>query len=113
MSWHDFATWLSEPQVEGYTTPRGWKIIGLIGASLFALRWVIQARHRKRTGTSVMPTTFWIISLLGAGLTTAYFVFGKNDSVGILQNALPATVALYNLVLDLKNRPQRGPKLLV
>jgi lipid-A-disaccharide synthase-like uncharacterized protein len=78
-----------------------------LGASMFALRWVVQARHRKKTGNAVMPTFFWVLSLVGAGLTTAYFVFGKNDSVGILQNALPATVAFYNLALDLKSRRKR------
>ncbi len=94
---------------ETFTTPRGWKLLGWTGASMFALRWVIQARHRKRTGTTEMPTSFWIVSLFGAVLTTAYFIFGKNDSVGILQNALPAGVAFYNLALDLKKRRGQSP----
>jgi lipid-A-disaccharide synthase-like uncharacterized protein len=51
-----------------------------------------------------VPTIFWVISLLGAGMTTLYFIFGKNDSVGILQNALPACVASYNLYQDLRGR---------
>ena len=31
----------------------------------------------------------------------AYFVFGKNDSVGVLNNLFPACVAAYNLNLEL------------
>lgn len=88
----------------GGVTLSVWKIIGYTGALLFAARWVVQAAYRRRTGSNVMPTVFWVISLAGAGLTTLYFIFGKNDSVGILQNALPAGVAFYNLVLDLKQR---------
>ena len=105
----DVMKWLGEPMRETFTTPRGWKILGLAGAGLFALRWVIQARHRRRTGTSEMPTSFWVVSLAGAALTTLYFIFGKNDSVGILQNSLPAGVAFYNLFLDLKRRGTAKP----
>lgn len=106
--------WLRELN-EGMNTPflqwKGvtldtWKLVGYVGALSFAARWVVQAIHRKRTGSNVMPTVFWIISLVGAGLTTLYFIFGKNDSVGIIQNALPATVAFYNLTLDLRHRRQ-------
>jgi lipid-A-disaccharide synthase-like uncharacterized protein len=103
--WQQFNGWMNTPFLEwGGLVLDPWKLIGYVGALMFALRWVVQALHRKRTGHNIMPTLFWIISLLGAGLTTLYFVFGKNDSVGIIQNALPATVALYNLVLDLRQR---------
>jgi len=34
-----------------------------------------------------------------------YFIFGKNDSVGILSNLFPFTVALYNLYLHHRIRP--------
>ena len=105
--WDVMVQWLSEPSQESYTTPRGWKLLGLAGAGMFAARWVLQAHYRKKTGTAVMPTSFWVVSLVGAGLTTAYFVFGKNDAVGILQNALPASVAFYNLFQDLKHRRSR------
>ena len=109
MDWWDaLAGWLAEPSQESFTTPRGWKLVGWLGALMFAARWVLQAHYRKRTGTAVMPTSFWVVSLAGAGLTTAYFVFGKNDSVGILQNALPASVALYNLFHDLRRKGGEG-----
>jgi lipid-A-disaccharide synthase-like uncharacterized protein len=29
----------------------------------------------------------------------SYFIWGKNDSVGVLANLFPVTVALYNLVM--------------
>jgi lipid-A-disaccharide synthase-like uncharacterized protein len=36
-------------------------------------------------------------------MVTSYFIWGKNDSVGVLTNLLPASVALYNLVVDMRN----------
>ena len=44
------------------------------------------------------------MSALGSVMLLSYFVFGKNDSVGILSNLFPLFVALYNLYLDLKHR---------
>jgi len=33
-----------------------------------------------------------------------YFFFGKNDSVEILSNLFPFTIAVYNLSLDINHR---------
>ncbi len=90
-------------------TITGWKVCGWIGALCFALRWLVQAWHRKRTGSAVIPLTFWLMSVFGATLTLLYFVFGKNDSVGILQNALPLSVAFYNIWLDVSHRRSPPP----
>jgi lipid-A-disaccharide synthase-like uncharacterized protein len=43
------------------------------------------------------------MSMSGSLLLLSYFVFGKNDSVGILSNLFPLAVALYNLSLDSRN----------
>ncbi len=83
-------------------TITGWKILGFAGALCFASRWFVQAWYRKRYHTREMPTRFWVISLVGAGLVTAYFIWGKNDSIGILTNSLPACVAAYNLWQDIR-----------
>ncbi|HHW4673130.1 MAG TPA: lipid-A-disaccharide synthase N-terminal domain-containing protein, partial [Xylella fastidiosa subsp. pauca] len=38
-------------------------------------------------------------------MTLSYFMFSaKQDSVGVLQNVLPAFTALYSLYLDIKHR---------
>lgn len=93
---------------EGVITITGWKICGLLGAFGFGGRWLVQAWHRRRTGSAAVPLRFWLISLVSAGLTLLYFVFGKNDSVGIIQNALPASVAAYNVWLDVTHRRKHG-----
>jgi lipid-A-disaccharide synthase-like uncharacterized protein len=80
-----------------------WKLIGLLGATMFMLRWIVQAWATRRAGRPTIPRAFWIISLMGSAMVTSYFVWGKNDAVGILTNLLPASVAIYNLILDIRN----------
>jgi lipid-A-disaccharide synthase-like uncharacterized protein len=84
-----------------------WKLIGLTGAFLFAARWIVQALATRRAGRPTIPRSFWIISLSGSAMVTAYFIWGKNDSVGVLTNVLPASVALYNLVVDISSARAR------
>ena len=36
-----------------------------------------------------MPRIFWIMSVLGSALLLSYFIWGKNDSVGVLSNLFP------------------------
>ena len=79
-----------------------WKLIGFLGALMFAGRWLLQAWATRRAGKPTIPRSFWIISLLGSAMVTSYFIWGKNDSVGVLTNLLPATVAFYNLIMDIK-----------
>jgi lipid-A-disaccharide synthase-like uncharacterized protein len=80
-----------------------WKLIGFLGALMFAVRWLVQAVATRRAGKPTVPRSFWIISLTGSAMVTSYFIWGKNDAVGILTNLLPATVALYNLAIDIRN----------
>ena len=82
----------------------GWKLLGWLGGAGFLLRWVVQAVYRKRTGTAEIPTAFWIISMVSATFLLSYFIFGKNDSVGVMSNLFPMFIAVYNLHLDLVQR---------
>ena len=83
-----------------------WKFIGWGGAGMFGLRWLVQFWATKKAGKPTIPLSFWGISVCGALMTLSYFVFYKNDSVGIISNALPSVVAAYNLRLALKHRKE-------
>lgn len=85
-------------QVFGVTVT-AWKLIGYIGVALFAGRWFVQLAASRRHGRPMMPALFWYMSISGSVLLLCYFIFGKNDSVGILSNLFPFAVALYNLYL--------------
>lgn len=84
-----------------------WKLIGYLGVFLFAGRWFVQLFASRVKGRVVMPRLFWCMSISGSLLLLGYFTFGKNDSVGILSNAFPLFVALYNLYLDFKSKGAR------
>lgn len=83
-------------------TITGWKIIGYLGVLFFSARWILQLYSSRKAGRPVISRSFWLVSLTGSVLLLSYFVFGKNDSVGILSNMFPAFVALYNLSLDIR-----------
>lgn len=81
-----------------------WKLIGYTGVFLFAGRWFIQLHASHKAKKPVTPRLFWIMSMVGSVLVLSYFIFGKNDSVGILGNLFPAFVAAYNLYLDMTHK---------
>lgn len=87
-----------------------WKLIGYLGVGLFAGRWFVQLIASRKHGRPVMPALFWYMSVTGSVLLLMYFIFGKNDSVGILSNLFPFTVALYNLYLDRRSRRMAASK---
>jgi lipid-A-disaccharide synthase-like uncharacterized protein len=76
-----------------------WKLLGYLGVALFAGRWFVQLWVSKRNGRPELPLLFWYMSISGSLLLLAYFIFGKNDSVGVLSNLFPLFIALYNLRL--------------
>ena len=81
-----------------------WKLIGLTGALMFGGRWIAQFLASRRAGKPVVPRVFWYMSIVGSLMTLSYFIWGKNDAVGILQNLFPAFTAAYSLYLDIKHR---------
>ena len=91
-----------------------WKLIGLAGAAMFGLRWLVQLIASHRARRPVIPRLFWYMSLCGSLMALSYFLFSaKQDAVGVLQNLLPAFTAAYSLMLDIRSgggkpRPPAG-----
>jgi lipid-A-disaccharide synthase-like uncharacterized protein len=79
-----------------------WKLVGAAGSLMFACRWLVQALATRRAGRPMIPRSFWIISLAGSAMVTSYFIWGKNDAIGVMTNLLPASVAFYNLLMDIR-----------
>ncbi|MEX1111581.1 MAG: lipid-A-disaccharide synthase N-terminal domain-containing protein [Chthoniobacterales bacterium] len=84
------------------------KLVGYSGVLLFSGRWFVQVAASHVSSKPVFPRAFWYMSLAGSLLVLFYFVFGKNDSVGIMANLFPFLVAAYNLFLDHNHRKSRG-----
>ena len=83
-----------------------WKMVGLLGSLLFTSRWFVQLYYTRKLGRVVMPLSFWWLSVAGSAMLLAYFVVGKNDSIGIISNFFPAFVSVYNLVVHLRHQKQ-------
>lgn len=81
-----------------------WKLIGWTGVFMFSARWAVQFYASRKHRRVVMPRMFWYLSIIGSLMCLAYFIFGKNDSVGVLSYLFPFAVALYNLYLDITHK---------
>jgi len=53
----------------------------------------------RRHGRPAFPGLFWTMSMAGSALLLAYFIWGKNDSVGVMSNLFPMAVAAYNFAM--------------
>jgi len=81
-----------------------WKLVGYTGVFMFTSRWFVQVWASKRAKRPIIPRLFWLLSMAGSLLCLLYFVFGKNDSVGILAYLFPCFVSGYNLYLDITDK---------
>jgi lipid-A-disaccharide synthase-like uncharacterized protein len=80
-----------------------WLFIGLAGQCLFMARFIVQWIHSERHQQSLIPVSFWYLSLLG-GLIVLVYGFHKLDPVIIL-GQLPGTIVYSrNLVLIHRNK---------
>lgn len=81
-----------------------WKIVGFLGMAMFTSRWFVQLYYTRKHKRVVMPLAFWWLSVSGSVLLLAYFIVGKNDSVGIMSNLFPVFVSIYNLYVHLRHK---------
>ncbi len=103
--------WMHESLFTLYgVTINAWKLIGYTGILMFSGRWVIQYFESRRAGRPMVTKGFWVMSLIGSTLSLLYFIFGKNDSVGVLANLFPAFVSAYNLMLQCRLDRQQAEK---
>ena len=80
------------------TTDVVWLAVGLLGQTMFMMRFVVQWIHSERHQKSVIPVSFWYLSLIG-GLTVLAYGIHKAEPVIIL-GQLPGTfVYARNLML--------------
>jgi lipid-A-disaccharide synthase-like uncharacterized protein len=95
--------WLST--VFNVTSPAGliWVGIGLSGQLLFTGRMFVQWLTSEKSRRSIVPVSFWWMSLLGATMLLVYFIW-RRDIVGILGQSTGWIIYLRNLVLIRRSR---------
>jgi lipid-A-disaccharide synthase-like uncharacterized protein len=73
-----------------------WLILGLLGQAIFAGRFVVQWIASEIEKKSVIPVSFWHMSVVGSLLTLAY-AFHKADPVFILGYLFNCLIYFRNL----------------
>jgi lipid-A-disaccharide synthase-like uncharacterized protein len=75
-----------------------WELIGFLGLITFSSRFVIQWIASERRRESVIPVSFWYLSLVGSLLLLAY-AFERQDPVFILSYLFNGFIYVRNLFL--------------
>ena len=82
-----------------------WVAVGLTGQAIFGARFIIQWLYSEAQKKSVIPVSFWYLSLVGSFILLAYAIY-KKDPVFILGFCLNSVVYIRNLMLIKKEKSQ-------
>jgi len=55
-----------------------WIAVGLVGNAAFALRFIVQWIASERAKRSVVPLSFWYLSLVGAAILLLYAIHRRD-----------------------------------
>jgi lipid-A-disaccharide synthase-like uncharacterized protein len=80
-----------------------WAILGLAAQAAFTGRFLVQWIASERTGRSVIPVSFWYLSLFGSAGLLLYAI-GRADPVFILGQSFGSVVYIRNLALIRRER---------
>jgi lipid-A-disaccharide synthase-like uncharacterized protein len=86
-----------------------WAYIGIIAQALFTARFVVQWLASERAGRSVIPFSFWLLSI-GGGLLLLVYALYRRDPVFILGQAFGVLIYLRNLTFVLRERREERAK---
>lgn len=87
--------WRPEGDHPGVVT-RGWLIFGFGAQALFTARFLVQWIASERAHRSVVPPSFWWLSVLGSLTLGLYFV-RRGDPVGFIGQMFPVLIYARNL----------------
>ena len=80
-------------------------MLGMLGQVLFFSRFLVQWLASENKGRSVVPLSFWYLSLGGGGLLLVYALWRK-DPVIVLGQAVGLFVYVRNLMLIHRRQAQ-------
>lgn len=73
-----------------------WLIVGFSGQACFTSRFLVQWLASEKLKKSVIPITFWYLSLIGGAILLVYALY-RRDPVFILGQATGLFIYLRNL----------------
>ena len=84
---------------DGLLQVNAWVLFGLLGQALFAARFLVQWVASERLRTSVVPVSFWYLSLAGGVILLVYAAWFRRDPVFTLGQSTGLVVYARNLML--------------
>ncbi len=84
-----------------------WLVVGFAGQALFTARFVVQWVASERSRDSVIPVTFWWLSLAGGMALTSYAI-SRRDPVIVTGQVMGLFVYARNLILVHQAQPCRA-----
>jgi lipid-A-disaccharide synthase-like uncharacterized protein len=82
-----------------------WIAVGFLGQAMFFGRFLVQWIAAERRGESVVPVSFWYLSIAGGLVLLAYAVH-RGDPVFMAGQAFGSVVYLRNLALIRRKKRQ-------
>ncbi|MFD0673253.1 lipid-A-disaccharide synthase N-terminal domain-containing protein [Cohnella sp. GCM10027633] len=83
-----------------------WVSIGMLGQVLFSLRFIVQWLASEKAHQTVIPYSFWLLSIAGSVILSAYAIYRK-DPVFILGQTPSVFIYVRNIMLQ-KGADQRS-----
>lgn len=83
-------------------------LFGSAGQIIFTFRFIYQWWYSKSKGESVLPLTFWLLSIVGSIITIAYALFRK-DPVLLIGQSFGFITYSRNVWLIIKNKNEDKP----
>jgi lipid-A-disaccharide synthase-like uncharacterized protein len=80
-----------------------WVLLGFIAQAFFTARFLVQWLASERAGRSVIPLSFWLLSI-GGGLLLLVYALYRRDPVFIAGQSFGVFVYLRNLYFVLRER---------
>jgi lipid-A-disaccharide synthase-like uncharacterized protein len=80
-----------------------WVVLGFVAQAMFFMRFAVQWIASERAGRSVVPTAFWIFSVIG-GLLLLIYALQRKDPVFIAGQGLGLFIYLRNLQFIMRGR---------
>ena len=101
---NELALWWSKVS----TVELAWLSVGIAGQMMFSARWLIQWLASERVKRSIVPETFWYLSLGGGLLVLAYGIW-KREPVIIL-GQFGVLIYARNIYFLLAGREDKLPR---
>ena len=92
-----------------YSKFDAWLMLGLFAQGLFTMRFVVQWVASERAGKSVIPFSFWVLSIGGGALLFLYALV-RADLVYIIGQGSGLLIYSRNVSFVLKERREAAAK---